>query len=54
LKFYLGIPTVVVTVLVGANGQDNFITKRACWCRGGGVLFWTFAATIGIILTVSL
>ncbi len=41
-----------MAVLVGVNGPQDFITKQACWCRGGGALFWTFVATIGTILTV--
>ncbi len=41
-------------MLVGISGHEDFITKHACWCRGGGALFWTFSAAIGFILMVSL
>ena len=50
----LGIPVVFVAVLVALNDRNDFITKHACWCRGNGVLFWTFVGTIGLILLVSL
>ena len=43
-----------MSVLVGLNDREDFITKNACWCRGDGVLFWTFTGTIGLILLVSL
>ena len=52
LYFHLGIPVLLVTVLVGVNGPDEFKTKHACWCRGGTAVFWTFTATMGFILTV--
>ena len=50
----LGIPVAVVSVLVGLNNREDFITKHACWCRGDGALFVTFTGTIGLILLVSL
>ena len=49
----LGVPVAIVSVLVGLNDPNDFITKDACWCRGDGVLFWTFVGTIGLILLVS-
>ena len=49
----LGIPVVVVAVLVGLNDRKDFITKHACWCRGDGVLFWTFVGITSPILLVS-
>ena len=56
INFYcsmLGIPALTVAFLVGFNDFDDFITSRACWCRGDGVLFWTFVGTISTILLVS-
>ena len=51
---FLGIPVLIVSLLVALNGQEDFITKRACWCRGGSVVFWTFVGIISLILMVSL
>ena len=30
---------MVVSVLVGLNDRNDFITKHACWCSGDDVLF---------------
>ena len=50
----LGFPVLIVSLLVALNDREDFITKRACWCRGDGVVFWTFVGTICLILLVSL
>ena len=49
-----GVPVLVVSLLVGVNDREDFITERACWCRGDGVVFWTFVGTIGLTLLVKL
>ncbi|XP_028410398.1 adhesion G protein-coupled receptor L3-like [Dendronephthya gigantea] len=49
-----GIPVVLVPILVGANDRKDFITDRACWCRGDGALFWTFVCTIIVVLLINL
>ncbi|CAB4019342.1 adhesion G- coupled receptor D1-like, partial [Paramuricea clavata] len=48
------IPVVVVSVLVGVNDREDFITEGACWCGGDGVLFWVFVGTLGPIILVNL
>ncbi|CAB4006818.1 adhesion G- coupled receptor D1-like isoform X1 [Paramuricea clavata] len=56
-RFYVigwGIPVVVVSVLVGVNDREDFITDDACWCGGDGVLFWVFVGTLGLIILVNL
>ncbi|XP_028410400.1 adhesion G-protein coupled receptor D1-like, partial [Dendronephthya gigantea] len=49
-----GVPVVLVPILVGANDRKDFITDRACWCRGDGALFWTFVCTIIVVLLINL
>ncbi|XP_028412665.1 adhesion G protein-coupled receptor L1-like [Dendronephthya gigantea] len=49
-----GFPVFIVALLVGLNDRIDFKSKQGCWCRAGGVLFWTFIATIGIILLINL
>ncbi|XP_028410418.1 adhesion G protein-coupled receptor E2-like isoform X2 [Dendronephthya gigantea] len=49
-----GLPIIVMSVLLGTNDREDFRTKHACWCRGGGALFWTFVATIVLILSINL
>ncbi|XP_028410397.1 latrophilin-like protein LAT-2 [Dendronephthya gigantea] len=48
-----GVPVVLVPILVGANDRKDFITDRACWCRGDGALFWTFVCTIILVLLIN-
>ncbi|XP_028412672.1 CD97 antigen-like [Dendronephthya gigantea] len=48
-----GFPVFIVALLVGLNDRIDFKSKQGCWCRAGGVLFWTFIATIGIILLIN-
>ena len=55
-SFYLigwGIPVAIVSVMVGVNNRQDFITKSACWCGSGGAIFWTFTATIAFILMIN-
>ena len=47
-----GVPVVIVSFLVGLNNRGDFITERACWCRGSGAIFWMFVGTISLILLV--
>ncbi|XP_028410420.1 CD97 antigen-like [Dendronephthya gigantea] len=49
-----GIPVVVVSTLVGSHDLEDFKSEYACWYRAGGVLFWTFVGTIGLVLLINL
>ncbi|XP_028410387.1 CD97 antigen-like [Dendronephthya gigantea] len=49
-----GLPIIVMSVLLGTTDREDFRTKHACWCRGGGALFWTFVSTIVLILSINL
>ncbi|XP_028410421.1 CD97 antigen-like [Dendronephthya gigantea] len=56
-SFYVigwGIPAIVMAVLVGVNDLENFKSEHACWCQGGGGLFWTFVGIIILILLINI
>ncbi|XP_028401051.1 adhesion G-protein coupled receptor D1-like [Dendronephthya gigantea] len=47
-----GFPVIIVSLQITVNGLIDVTSEHACWCRAGGVMFWSFLVTVGLILLV--
>ncbi|XP_028410393.1 adhesion G protein-coupled receptor E1-like [Dendronephthya gigantea] len=49
-----GFPLTIVVLLVVVYQPFDFISDHSCWCPVGGVLFWIFVGTMGLILLINI